>query len=1023
MSFFDRQPPLFDTKKRLGNLSGNGSVSVDRSAQPLQPDDLDSQTESWVELAPSRASLCSSVEAVMIDRDSAEASGLNRDSRLSPVSLQSPHVEFDTNMEQARLSLIKDVFPPGKNTEWIWDWSSRPETVPPNRFVMRNRGQVGSALTTPPNSPEPELASEFEFKPGKTKKWVFYRFEVLVGLVVSNLVTFVIGATVGASLLQPLDRLKTLRQQLNHRSQSAWHLMLSVVRTNGPLDLWKGLTPSSLFKQSTILDAIRSVIRDSTYRGLWKGLIPTIFRDSPFSGLYLVFYRRQIGFVEKRSGNCNPALRFGAGITSGFLACLLTQPFDVIKTVVQLYPKRYSSTFRTSLDLYKTGGYRIFFTGYTLRATKRTMTAALNWTIFDELPKMSAYRPLSDDVDVVKLARLCTKYPYVVNSNQNHQQVQCNLLLVGNGIHRDLRGSGLRSRIRFHLKQFGEKTSSHGIPWLEQAPNSFYRFQTRSLINKYNRKEKITSIHLNFESAPPFPAISLCNLNPYKDTLLRDVEEIKKILQAYQTALEQAGRLKIDDQLKDMQPSKRIKRSESSHFEAAHSKCTCEEEDDGLKCEPETHEKPSDDSDICLCAFDRTSEDAWPCFPKKTWTQKQCDSCDSHGYCVEKTEKPTNNRKSCLCQKLETFCVAYDGATEILKLWEYYGKLSSIESEVMEALGFANISDEVTLVVKARENIMFYMAELKEKERAALSTQKHQFIHKCSFNGQACDIDNDFINIADPTFGNCFVFNYNRTHPKVSSRAGANFGLRTLLYVNTSEYLPTTEAVGVRMAVHDQHEYPFPDTSGYSAPTGFVSSFGIRLAKIKRLPEPYGKCVIDSQAKDYLYQGYRYSLEGCYRSCLQEMVVKECGCGDPRFPVGNASHCQRKLPHVSGQNEAQIDKLDCKCEQACFQPSYSVSYSCANWPSESLNISVGKCELSADECIDYYKENGAFIEVFYEALNFEVLSETEAYGLVKMMADLGGQLGLWSGVSVMTCIEFVFLILEIMFMILHQYKP
>ncbi|KAI6229435.1 Degenerin mec-10 [Aphelenchoides besseyi] len=623
---------------------------------------------------------------------------------------------------------------------------------------------------------------------------------------------------------------------------------------------------------------------------------------------------------------------------------------------------------------------------------------------------MSAYRPLSNDVDVVKLARFCTEYPYAVNSNQNHQQVQCNLLLVGNGIHGDLRGSGLRSRIRYHLKQFGEKTSSHGIPWLEQAPNPFYRFQTRSLVNKYNRKEKITSIHLNFESAPPFPAISLCNLNPYKDSLLRDVEAIKKILQAYQTALEQAGRLKTNDQLKDMQRSKRIKRSESSHFEAAHSKCTCEDEDDGLKCEPETREKPSDDSDTCLCAFDRTSEDAWPCFPKKNWMQKQCDSCDSHGYCVEKTEKPTNDSKACLCQSLEPFCVAYDGAIEILKLWEYYGKLSSIESEVMEALGFANISDEVTLVVKARENIMFYMAELKEKERAALSTQKHQFIHKCSFNGQACDIDNDFINIADPTFGNCFVFNYNRTHPKVSSRAGANFGLRTLLYVNTSEYLPTTEAVGVRMAVHDQQDYPFPDTSGYSAPTGFVSSFGVRLTKIKRLPEPYGKCVIDSQAKDYLYQGYRYTLEGCYRSCLQEMVVKECGCGDPRFPVGNASHCQvfdatarrclEKITTRLGQNEAQIDKLDCKCEQACFQPSYSVSYSCANWPSESLNISVGKCELSADECIDYYKENGAFIEVFYEALNFEVLSETEAYGLVKMMADLGGQLESMSAKSV-----------------------
>ncbi|KAI6174746.1 hypothetical protein M3Y99_01999700 [Aphelenchoides fujianensis] len=250
-----------------------------------------------------------------------------------------------------------------------------------------------------------------------------------------------------ATLLQPLDRLKTLRQQLNHRSQSSWHLMLSVIRANGALDLWKGLTPtlmrvvpgatiylsgvnllraalkvddqngtglfltgfgtrtlaatlmhpttvlktrleSSIFNHSSVADAFRNVVRETGVRGLWRGLVPTILRDSPFSGLYLVFYRRQIAFVEKQAGDCNPLVRFGAGLTSGFLACLFTQPFDVLKTVVQLYPKEFSSsTLRSSFDLYKTGSFRIFFVGYWLRATKRTLTAALNWTIFDELFK------------------------------------------------------------------------------------------------------------------------------------------------------------------------------------------------------------------------------------------------------------------------------------------------------------------------------------------------------------------------------------------------------------------------------------------------------------------------------------------------------------------------------------------------------------------------------------------------------------------------------------------------------------
>lgn len=50
--------------------------------------------------------------------------------------------------------------------------------------------------------------------------------------------------------------------------------------------------------------------------------------------------------------------------------------------------------------------------------------------------------------------------------------------------------------------------------------------------------------------------------------------------------------------------------------------------------------------------------------------------------------------------------------------------------------------------------------------------------------------------------------------------------------MNVTEYLPTTEAAGVRLTVHATDEQPFPDTLGFSAPTGFVSSFGIKLVSL-----------------------------------------------------------------------------------------------------------------------------------------------------------------------------------------------
>ena len=59
----------------------------------------------------------------------------------------------------------------------------------------------------------------------------------------------------------------------------------------------------------------------------------------------------------------------------------------------------------------------------------------------------------------------------------------------------------------------------------------------------------------------------------------------------------------------------------------------------------------------------------------------------------------------------------------------------------------------------------------------------------------------------------------------------ALLGLRLQLFVDVAEYLPTSEAAGVRITVHPSDEQPFPDTVGFSAPVGTVSSFGIHLVR------------------------------------------------------------------------------------------------------------------------------------------------------------------------------------------------
>ncbi|KAE9550741.1 hypothetical protein FO519_006042 [Halicephalobus sp. NKZ332] len=651
--------------------------------------------------------------------------------------------------------------------------------------------------------------------------------------------------------------------------------------------------------------------------------------------------------------------------------------------------------------------------------------------------------------------------------NSVDSSVQCEIIHA----EVDRRTLPYETRMQLHLKDFCNRTSAHGIPMIGSAPNRYYRAiwifvfvvcmtmlyqNARSVIDKYNRCEKIVDIQLKFDTAP-FPAITLCNLNPYKASVATNVDLVKRTLSAFDGAMNKAGnedqtrskRIKrlaeeddyLDEDSKTKTSSKPRKLGGTGHsragsvFEPGYSKCNCKERSEETAseekpdCEGERYktEQPKEDHERCMCAFDRKTTDAWPCYHHATWTKEVCSVCDEHAFCKKSEKIGGTFKKSetpCICAPTGEFCVAYDGSSAIVKIWEFLSGEEEEDANFLEAMGFKGMTDEVAIVTKAKENIMFAMAALTMEKRKLLSNTKRELVHKCSFNGQACDIDQDFLTHVDPTFGSCFTFNHNRTVNLTSIRAGPMYGLRMLVYVNASDYMPTTEATGVRLTIHDKEDFPFPDTSGYSAPTGYISSFGLRLRKMSRLPAPYGDCVPDGKTADYIYQDYEYSVEGCYRSCFQQLVLKDCQCGDPRFPVPDKHHHCRAADAVArkclDERMSQLGGLHgsfrCRCQQPCRQSIYTVTYSPAKWPSQSLKVQLGSCNGTSTECTQHYKENGAMVEVFYEQLNFEMLTESEAYGLVNLLADFGGQLGLWCGISFITCCEFFFLFVETVYM-------
>uniref|UniRef100_A0A915ECM7 Uncharacterized protein n=1 Tax=Ditylenchus dipsaci TaxID=166011 RepID=A0A915ECM7_9BILA len=349
-------------------------------------------------------------------------------------------------------------------------------------------------------------------------------------------------------------------------------------------------------------------------------------------------------------------------------------------------------------------------------------------------------------------------YPvYPQLTDYNSVSTQCTLLTRGvpagrRRHHVNLADLSYKDQLHWHFKQFCYKTSSHGIPMLGRAPNNFYRivwlsllcgccamflYQSSNVVERYSRYDKITDIHLNFETAP-FPAITICSLNPYLDSLLKDVEAIKKILNVYTTIILRAA--KTNELVND-------KGNEILTKAPAYSKCECVKsayDENRLECTADKTSIPTSKKDEksteevedvgskmkCLCAFDRGSGDAWPCYPHDKWNEQICGFCDKHSFCtLQPREGHSLANRSCLCQSLDPFCVGLSKDMEILKLWQYYGYF---EKQIIETLGFQNMSDEVAIVTKAKENLIFAMSELSEKQRIALSIPKKQLIQKCS---------------------------------------------------------------------------------------------------------------------------------------------------------------------------------------------------------------------------------------------------------------------------------------------------
>ena len=266
---------------------------------------------------------------------------------------------------------------------------------------------------------------------------------------------------------------------------------------------------------------------------------------------------------------------------------------------------------------------------------------------------------------------------------------------------------------------------------------------------------------------------------------------------------------------------------------------------------------------------------------------------------------------------------------------------------------------------------------------------------------------------------------------------------------------------GARVVIHSPNTVPHPTAEGFDIAPGFSVTIGVKARENSRISHPHGNCSTSGGEGDHLY-----TLIGCQNDCLQSNIINTCGCIDNRISVPkklknhpycfelpkmpdecmmdfNVTKCMEPIVKWSNMLKCRKgvydnmttrdpDSMDrCNCYPPCSDIVYDSSYSLSTIPERSEEHTAFYTTITAFLELMPQKKKVLLKNKFAHGTQDEmaahisrlnvhiadsnVIKTTEApdYEAIRLISDIGGQLGLWIGISVMTLFEVVQLVADV----------
>ncbi|XP_066441207.1 acid-sensing ion channel 1C-like isoform X2 [Eleutherodactylus coqui] len=348
-------------------------------------------------------------------------------------------------------------------------------------------------------------------------------------------------------------------------------------------------------------------------------------------------------------------------------------------------------------------------------------------------------------------------------------------------------------------------------------------------------------------------------------------------------------------------------------------------------------------------------------------------------------------------------------------------RLSQLTSQDLEnmgdILGLQNHIDELKDMIQntSKTDRPFSLKEFYERTGHSME----DMILECRYRNRVCGASNFSEYTSN---GKCYTFNSGKEGYELlfTLKGGTGNGLELMLDIQQDEYIPVFEntddtllEAGVKVQIHSQDEPPYIGQLGFGVAPGFQTFVSCQQQQLKYLPPPWGDCKNTPFTSPYFE---KYSISACRIDCETRLILKECSCRLVHMP-GNGTICEREDEVICA--EENLKKIEtssneeeslCECETPCELVRYGKELSMVKIPSKSASKFMAKKYNRTEE---YIKDNILVLDIFFEALNYETIEQKKAYEVAGLLGDIGGQMGLFIGASILTILEIIDYLYEV----------